>query len=106
MIAGNLCNPFATAYCPLIESSLHALQTVILNCWPRIGHYNREILQGIAVCWCRIVSEGAESPMPEHSFTQLVNTLKILKAALKDNKDELEEIQKILECDCRLVGLL
>ena len=105
LLVGHLCDPFATAYFPLIQSSLYTLQAVIINDWPRIGYYRGEIFKGITMCWCRILNENSQSPESRYTQHQLVGTLKILQAALRDDEDALMEIREALKCDTRLRGL-
>ena len=88
-----------------MESSLLAIRTVIANDWPRMNYYKGEILKGITVCWCRTI-EDSESRDLQEFRRLLTTTLKALKVALKDNDDDLAEVQEVLECDTRLRGLL
>lgn len=104
LLIDNLCNPFITAHMPLLVASVKALQTVILNCWPRVPYYKGEVLRGISVCWVRLVDDDRELDSGE-AKTALQGTLKMLRAILVDDQDALDDIERVLRCDSRLLGL-
>lgn len=53
-----LCNPFSTVQLQIVLTSLKALQTTMLTCWPRISepHHYREVVQALSFCWISIES--------------------------------------------------
>ncbi|KAG9193111.1 hypothetical protein G6011_03146 [Alternaria panax] len=49
--------PFALSHKPLLLSTLKALQSVLLNAWPRLPDHRGSIMMGICVLWSRCVEE-------------------------------------------------
>jgi hypothetical protein len=101
----NLCNPFATAAPDLLDASAKTLQTIILNCWPRIPDYAGSIFNGVAVCWCRICEEE-EAERFDEVKAALKDVLKLLRAALVSNEHALKDLSTVLQSDDRLHDLL
>jgi len=99
-----LCDPFGSASPPLIASSNKTLQAVILNGWPRIRFYKGEILKGLAVCWCRTADEPDMDQRLDIRLG-LQRTLALLLAAVADDHDAIEQIEKVLQSDPRLPSL-
>ena len=66
-----------------------------------------EIVEGIAVCWCRLSREGSNHEVQrEKTKEMLSSTIRILLAGLKDCRMSAEGIQGLLQEDPRLQGLL
>ena len=101
----NICNPFITAAPALVAASGRALQTIILNCWPRILPYAGEILKGVTVCWCRISEEPGQDVFDEATAV-LRDLLDLLKATLATNEAMLKDVATVLESDERLQDLV
>ncbi|TVY37373.1 CCA tRNA nucleotidyltransferase, mitochondrial [Lachnellula occidentalis] len=53
ILSTTLTDPFAPSNPPLLLSAIRALQTVLLNCWPRISEpkYKMKIIKALSVCW-------------------------------------------------------
>ncbi|KAI4961344.1 hypothetical protein J4E86_000372 [Alternaria arbusti] len=57
LISAILQEPFALSHKPLLLSALKALQSVLLNAWPRLPGYRGAIMMGICLLWARCVEE-------------------------------------------------
>lgn len=106
MVSGNLAAPFATAYPPLLQISIKALETVMFNDWPRIMDHRGEILKGLTVCWCRIKEEESASEELESVQRRLERSVRLLTLLVRKDVDITAEYQELIECDERLRDLL
>ena len=98
--------PFATAYPPLLQAALHAVQTIIVVDWPRMAYHRGEVLKGLVVCWCRIEDEGDRSAELKVVQRQIKHGVKLLTAVLKRELDIEPEYKLLVESDDRLGQLL
>lgn len=98
--------PFATAYPPLLEASVHAIDAVVVNIWPRVAYHRGEILEGLIICWCRIHDEETQSKELQRIQTDIHHTVELVTAILKTNIDVAEEYQALIDSDRRLQNLL
>ncbi|MCJ1463434.1 hypothetical protein MMC07_002041 [Pseudocyphellaria aurata] len=98
--------PFATAYPPLLTASVHAIDAVVVNVWPRVAYHRGEILEGLVICWGRIHGEEAPSRELEGIQTHIHRTVKLVTAILKTDMDVTEEYQRLIDADHRLQQLL
>ncbi|KAI4627835.1 hypothetical protein J4E80_001969 [Alternaria sp. BMP 0032] len=57
LISAILQEPFALSHKPLLLSALKALQSVLLNAWPRLPEYRGAIMMGICLLWARCIEE-------------------------------------------------
>ncbi len=105
VLKARLTNPFASASYPLLDASIKALQTVILTDWPRIDRYAGEILLAIGDCYGRLVDDSP-SAAGATSKRLLDETLWLLRAALVEQPQILEEIEEALRREPRLTGLV
>ena len=105
LLVDNLCNPFITAHDRLLVTSAKALQTVILNCWPRIPVYGGDILKGATICWFRLTEDIIEKPSFVEARDILQDAVGLLRAALADEAGALAAMDETLESDPRLRGL-
>lgn len=106
MISGNLAAPFATAYPPLLEASIKALETVMIKGGSRIVAHRGEILKGLTVCWCRIKEEEVVSEELERVQRSLKISVRQLTLLVRGNVDVTAEYQKLIDCDERLRDFL
>lgn len=108
MLSQILSAPFATAYPPLLEASVHAMDAVIVHVWPRVAYHRGEILEGLIICWCRIQGEEEERQSTEllRIQTNIHRTVKLVTAILKPDVNVLEEYQTLIDADRRLQNLL
>ena len=105
ILSANLAEPFATAYPPLLEASINAMEVVIINDWPRIAYYRGEILRGLTICWCRINDQESISIELVKVQESLKRLLRVLTSALKGNVDAMKEYQILIDSDDRLRNL-
>ncbi|KZF23230.1 poly A polymerase C-terminal region-like protein [Xylona heveae TC161] len=98
--------PFATAYPPLLATTLSALENVITIDWPRMALHRGEILRGLTSCWCKLKEDEASDHTTLKQSTK--NAVKLLTAAVKsDAQVELaSEFKLLVESDERLSDLL
>lgn len=98
--------PFATTYPPLLKTSIHAIDAVVVNTWPRVAYHRGEILEGLVVCWCRIQEEETKSKELQRIQADIRRTMKLVTAILKANINVTEEYQTLIDSDRRLQNLL
>lgn len=106
LLSANLAAPFATAYAPLLQASVKALEAAILNDWPRISHHRGEILKGLTICWCRILEQETESKELNMVQESIKRMIQLLTAVMKTDVNVIEEYQILIDSDDRLRGLL
>ena len=111
LLSSILSAPFATAYPPLLQSALQAIETIIVTNWPRIAYHRGEILKGLVVCWCRTEEEEEEeeenhSAELEKVRAKLRECVKLLTAVLERDVDVKPEYRLLIESDNRLEQLL
>ncbi|CAD6583397.1 MAG: hypothetical protein ASARMPREDX12_005298 [Alectoria sarmentosa] len=106
LLTGILDTPFATAYPPLLQASVKALQTIIVADWPLITRHRGEILKGMTVCWCRIGDEKAQSQELKEVRESLGKAVQLLTCVVAGNVKVVEEYQTLIDSDNRLRDLL
>jgi tRNA nucleotidyltransferase (CCA-adding enzyme) len=57
LVSAILQEPFALSHKPLLLSALGALQSILLNAWPRLPGHRGTIMMGICLLWSRCVEE-------------------------------------------------
>jgi hypothetical protein len=110
MISGALAEPLGPAYPPLLEKAALAMQSVMLNAWPRISLHRGEVVKGLCVCWIRICEEeelkgkvdGLEGVKKE-----LRACAEMLIAVMETDPDVdfKKEVSELVEADQRVGGL-
>lgn len=106
LLTGILAAPFATAYPPLLQASVKAVQTIIIADWPRIAYHRGEILKGVTICWCRIADIEAPSQELKEVRVSIAQTVQLLTCVLTGNVKVLQEYQILIDSDSRLRDLL
>ncbi|KAF7716156.1 Uncharacterized protein PECH_005432 [Penicillium ucsense] len=129
-----LCNPFGTAYPPLLLAATSATKFLVLNAHPRIWRWRGELLGALCACWLQIIGEkeDKEKESGKRNLTktreleliskELQVTVFVLKKALQNpvpfgsvepDADQLhtrealqQELQMLIEADSELNGLL
>jgi len=101
-----LSNTFSTAYPPILLSAFKATQAVILNGWPRMLANRAEVLQGLSICWLQIQETGNGSDVFEEVKKEMVTTVHMLHAVVKDDCDFEADCAALIRADGRLSGLL
>lgn len=97
--------PFATAYPPLIDASINAVEAVLVNVWPRVAYHRGEILQGLVICWCRIEAEGMNSKDLQRIQTNIQRIVNLITEILKKDLEVADEYQILINSDGRLRDL-
>lgn len=110
LVTNILSDPLGPAHPPLLVEAAKALQSVVLNGWPRILGWRGEVLRGICVCWIKVEEEGRDMVAEEKD--QLSGELKIvvemLKAVVESEDGSVweAEVEKLVGTDERLGELL
>lgn len=98
--------PFAIAYPPLLKASVHAIDAVLINVWPRVAYHRGELLEGLLVCWCRIQGEVTQSRELQRIQAGIQHTVTLFTAILRMDIKVTEEYQTLIDSDRRLQTLL
>lgn len=106
LISANLVAPFATTYPPLLQSSIGALEAIMVNDWPRIKSHRGEILRGLTICWCGIKEEERKSEELGSLQESIERVVRLLTFLLNMNTDIAADYRSLIECDDRLHNLL
>lgn len=106
LLTGILAAPFATAYPPLLQASVKAVQMIIVTDWPRIAHHRGEILKGVTICWCRIGDEEAQSQELKEVRKSIEQAVQLLTCIVTGNAKVVEEYLFLIDSDSRLRDLL
>lgn len=107
MLSSILTHPFVTASPPLLLSSIKALQSVVLNAWPRMEVYKTEVLKCITLSWIRMHEESGDGNEFGEIKDECKLTVQMLRDALGEDVGELEaEVAELINVDKRLEGLL
>ena len=104
MLTETLSHPLSTAKMPMLSSAVEALQSVILNGWPRIVEHRGEVLKGLTLCWLKLEGpiEGDATALRQ----QLQETVQLLNAAIGDRCDFSADCVVLTGADGRLKTLL
>ena len=106
LLSSILSAPFTTSHPPLLQAAAATLSAIILNCWPRMNFWKGEALRGIAACWIAIQDQEKLSMQLMEVQAALQQNVKMLRLALADKGDTVQEIDSLLLDDPRLSGLL
>src|SRR5438552_8678787 len=106
LLSDILSEPFGTAYPPLLIATVKTLQTIILTDWPRIPAHRAEVLRGLTFCWLRLMEDELNVPSSYELKQGLKDTLKVLRAAVRNEVDIDAEIKLLSQSDGRLTKLL
>lgn len=98
--------PFATAYPPLLQASLQAIQVLVVIIWPRVKYHRSELLEGLAICWLSIEDEATQSEYLQIIQANIKLTVKLVTSILRDDSNVVESYRKLIDCDNRLQNLL
>ena len=106
MISQILAAPFATAYPPLIEVAVQALEAVMFNVWPRLDYYRGNIFAGLISCWCKILSDEETSEEISIVRGNIEEVVRLMTAFLKTQRNIADEYRVLIATDSRLQALL
>ena len=98
--------PFATAYPPLLQAAVQAMDAVLSTGWPRIAFHRGEVLEGLIICWCNIQEAEILPKDLELVKDRIKSTVKIVTAILKKCVDVEEEYRVLIDSESRLRDLL
>lgn len=101
-----LSRPFATAYPPLLQISLQAIQVLVVIIWPRVKYHRSKLLEGLAICWLSIEDEATQSEYLHRIQANIKHTVKLVTSVLTVNSNVAEDYQRLIDCDSRLQNLL
>jgi tRNA nucleotidyltransferase (CCA-adding enzyme) len=92
-----LSEPFVLLHKPLVLETLKAVQSVLLNAWPRIPAHRGAIMMGLTLLWARCTEEQAKpkSQDVENVKVQVKETVAMLDAIMRASEEnELWETEK------------
>jgi tRNA nucleotidyltransferase (CCA-adding enzyme) len=110
LLSNILAEPLGAAYPPMLLTATNAMQSVILNGWPRIGRWRGEVLRGVTVAWIRIEEESGSEEL-EVVKVELKEVAGMLKAAVENQGSEVghgtweTEVGELVAADERLKAL-
>ncbi|KAE8828583.1 hypothetical protein CFE70_007860 [Pyrenophora teres f. teres 0-1] len=96
LLSAMLQEPFALSHVPLVDGTLCALQSVMLNAWPRVHNYRANIMMGLCVLWKTCVEEQnkAGGQDVERVKMQVKDTVAMLDAVMQAKEDGLVDTWK------------
>lgn len=97
-------HPFGQLYPPTLLAATRALQSVILNGWPRMTHNKGEVLKGLTLCWIHIHDEHSKEI--DDLRNELRRTVMMLRDAVGKEDDIRADFAELIDADRRLEGLL
>lgn len=85
LLSAILQEPFALSHQALVASALEALQSVMLNAWPRIAGHRGDMMMGLCLVWSRCLEEERKSGSEpvEKVKTQVKETVAMLDAVMQ-----------------------
>ncbi|TVY54403.1 hypothetical protein LCER1_G003877 [Lachnellula cervina] len=98
ILSTTLTDPFAPSNPPLLLSAIRALQTVLLNCWPRISEpkYKMEIIKALSVCW-KDISDSEDRGRLEEVQKELRVAGRLFVNAVEGAVDIRVELEPLVE---------
>ena len=107
MLSESLTQAAKTKQHDLLISTLRALQAVIFNAWPRLFEHRVEVMKGLTVSWLIMQESGAGNDADDGEVKELmVETVRVLHAAMGKKEVFVDECKGLTEADGRLAGLL
>ncbi|TKA33786.1 hypothetical protein B0A50_00622 [Salinomyces thailandicus] len=104
IITSTLSHPILATQTETLLSANRAMQSVVLNGWPRMSDHRGEVLKGTTMCWLNI--NGRTDSEAEALRTETRRTVEILCAALGANSGFEKDCETLIAADERLKGLL
>lgn len=83
LLSGILGEPFALSHAGLVMSALQALQSVMLNAWPRVPGHRGEIMMGLCLLWGRCVQTKAGVEEIDELKREVQETVAMLDAVMQ-----------------------
>ena len=101
-----MATPFATAYPPLLQAAVNAIEVILTIDWPRISYHRGEILKGLTMCWCRIKDQDQVSKELRKVQESIEGAVRLLTHVLGNDVDVKNEYKVLIDGEMRLRGLL
>lgn len=105
MLSSIMMDPFAINYSGTLMAAIGALQTILINCWPRLvtTPWQEEITKMLVVCWLNVKEDLKGTPEMEAA---LIKATQMLLAVMKaGNVDLSEKISPLIEAEPQLSPL-
>ena len=102
LITGVLSDPLSPTHPPLLVAAAKALQSVILNSWPRIAYHRGEVLKGLAICWINLSRENDSFADVKQ---QLQHDVRLLDAVVQNEAGIQDDFDRLIRADETLRGL-
>jgi hypothetical protein len=95
LLSAILQEPFALSHQPLLLSALKALQSVLINAWPRLPSYRGIIMMGLCMLWMVCMEEQSNTDGQDirHVTSQVQESVAMLDAVMQATEtDGLAEV--------------
>jgi hypothetical protein len=113
MLFGIMMDPFASSSADTLISAIRAVQTTILQAWPRMPAWYNDTTQALVVCWLNVADQNMPSEKATGTGTrsavqtELIKTFKVLTAAMPaDDNRFADVVEPLLSKDESLRALL
>ena len=94
LMSAILQEPFALSHRPLLDATVGALQSVMLNAWPRLHNHRATIMMGLCLLWSRCLEEQKKPGSQDVDCvkTKVKETVAMLDAVMQGREDELVDV--------------
>ncbi|TFA97521.1 hypothetical protein CCMA1212_010768 [Trichoderma ghanense] len=109
LFSTTLSDPFITAYPPLVCATAEALNTTLINCWPRFSTpgYIDQVIHTISLCWLNLQSSQLPTQDRDQISAHLIRTSNILQAIWsREGSGPPAQLAAVLQKELRLAELL
>jgi len=103
MLSQVLTNPFSSLHSSSLLAGIKAMQSVILNGWPRMTANRAEVLKTLTLCWLQC--EDSSAMNMDQIKGELTITVQMLRQATEDNCDFDADVEALVAADNRLGSL-
>lgn len=80
--------PFALSHKSLVVTTLQALQSVVLNAWPRLPEHRGEVMMGLCLLWARCMQTKAGVEEVDEVKKEVKETVCMLDAVMRAGEAE------------------
>ena len=107
MLSESLTHAAKARQTAVLRAALQALQAVIFNGWPRMFEHRVEIMKGVTIAWLILIESGNDGAGAVTEVKNcMVETVRVLHAAMGEKESFVGECGQLLEADDNLIGLL
>ncbi|KAL6881515.1 hypothetical protein J3F83DRAFT_61271 [Trichoderma novae-zelandiae] len=109
LFSATLSDPFVMEYPPLVCATTEALNTTLINCWPRFSSpgYIDQVLHTISLCWLTLESSQLPTQDRDRISAHLVRTSTILQSLWsRQGSGPPAQLTAVLQKEPRLAELL